>query len=324
VSAAARDWVQRCRFDGGPPRARDVLLAVAWRAADADQPANAAVANPPVEIPAGHAVCWAAHEELATEAGCSDRTVRRVLRWAESAGLLARRRRARRDGQVWRRTADALLLDLAAEPLRVERDPGLSAKRAAAAAVRWERVRAVRAASGQVASASVQVGRIVEAPAEAPAVVPPAASLHEASGQDASGQRPNWTSSTSPTEPHTQDEHTPPEADGTTHQAAPQPPVDNPGPAAFEYFDGLPAQIRAQLLTPPVGDAWKGLRRLHRSDLDVYRSEVAVALWAMHDDLAGDWVDAWLERRDFTRDEVLRLVRAAVFRARQGRMAGAA
>jgi len=346
MSDRARAWVNRCRFDGGPPHARDVLVQVAWRAADEDQPANAAAANPPVSIPPGHVVCWAPHDELAIRTGCSERTVRRVLKWAESAGVLTRRRRARRDGQVYRRTADALLLDLTADPVAIERDPELSAKRASAGRAgrakqlaEGHRPAASLPASAGPASpptlaplpaaavtgqrpvcpgpaanlpASGQVGRFVAADLDEGR---PAASLQGASGQFAGGQRPSWPRSTSETEPHTS-EHTPSADDGTTHQADAQPPVDSP---ALAYFAGLPDRVRAELLAPPPGGSrWTDLRQLERAEREVWQSEVATALWQLVD-VQEHFDRSWWRDPSFIRDGVREQVLAEARRSRQAR-----
>lgn len=131
MSVNAMNWAGLCRVAGAGGAARAVLDAVAWFAADAGDP-NAARAWPPVEVPEGHAACWRGAEQIAERAEVNVSTVKTVLARLERAGVLARRRRHRRDGDVSRRTSDVLLLDLTAEPVLLPRDPKVSAQRAAA------------------------------------------------------------------------------------------------------------------------------------------------------------------------------------------------
>ena len=137
------NWAGLCRVPGAGDRARAVLDALAWWAADAGDP-NAGRAFPPVEIPEGHAACWRGIEEIAARADADPRTVRRILKRFEEAGLIRRQRRHRVDGETARRTTDVIYLDLTAEPARIERDTAQTERRRAAALG----VRARRAAAG--------------------------------------------------------------------------------------------------------------------------------------------------------------------------------
>lgn len=132
MSVNAMNWAGLCRVPGAGDRARAVLDAVAWWAADAGDP-NAARAFPAVEIPEGHAACWRGVVEIAERADADPRTVRRILKRFELVGLLTRARRCRVDGQVARRTTDVLYLNLTAEPVHIERDRAQTDRRRAAA-----------------------------------------------------------------------------------------------------------------------------------------------------------------------------------------------
>lgn len=140
MSVNAMNWAGLCRIPGAGDRARAVLDAVAWWAADAGDP-NAARAFPPVEIPEGHAACWRGIAEIAERADADPRTVRRILKRFEAVGLIVRHRRHRVDGQLVRRISDVIVLNLAAEPVHVERDPaGVERRRKAAVEARARRL----------------------------------------------------------------------------------------------------------------------------------------------------------------------------------------
>lgn len=125
MSVPALTWVGLCRVPAAGAKARSVLDAVGWRAADAGDP-NLDRANPPIECPEGWSVCWAGVDELATRADADERTVRRVLARLERAGVLYRQRRYRIDGKQARRTTDGIYLPIAGPPVHVLRSADLS------------------------------------------------------------------------------------------------------------------------------------------------------------------------------------------------------
>lgn len=128
MSVNAMNWAGLCRVAGAGAAARAVLDAVAWYAADHGDP-NAAAAWPPVEIPEGRAACWRSTRELAERAEVDISTVKRVLKRFADAGLVATQRRGRHVDGVPMRTANAILLDLTAEPVVIARDENVSETR---------------------------------------------------------------------------------------------------------------------------------------------------------------------------------------------------
>jgi hypothetical protein len=91
VSWMVSGWVKKSRLGSGSRKG--VMLVVAdYCTEDAKQIG--------VEIPEGHAVCWAGIDVIAAEAEVSERTVRRVLDEMEEAGVIRRERR--HDARGWR------------------------------------------------------------------------------------------------------------------------------------------------------------------------------------------------------------------------------
>lgn len=166
MSVDAMNWVERCDLRGAGPSATAVANAVAWRAADAGDP-NAERAFPRVDIPAGQAACWAGVAAIARRAGVNEKTCRTALKRLRDAGVLRIERRGRRDLGITRRVEDVIFLDLLCAPFFLERDEGISQKRAVAGRLGYKKMaerRASRKAAAEEAeraSASGQCARSV-------------------------------------------------------------------------------------------------------------------------------------------------------------------
>lgn len=308
MSVDAMNWAGLCRVPGAGDRARAVLDALAWWAADAGDP-NAARAFPPVEIPEGHAACWRGIAEIAQRSDADTRTVRRILKRFEAAGLITRRRRNRVDGQVARRTSDAIYLNLLRPPVHIERDPAGTERRRKAAIEAHARRVALRPAQGDMMPSRPR-GQ------EVPSVVTDLGGPLEDIEPGAKGaSRPGAKRASCPGVVQDTDQHTRQD----TSQSSPEPTRAREAVASSQekYKIALTAMGNRRKRKLPKGDLWQPLRELGGAAFDGGVDRVLAEL-IEHGHVPEDW---WAGGRD-AHNDVWRRVRAEMLRQQNGEPLG--